>query len=165
VIIIDIYDQINISVYNIVIVDYFFSISIYDSLTVSEDISIENTQLGEINVSDSLTISEDISIEIFLSDINIADTLNLEFVSSVNHFFELNIFDQINIYENLGKANNLYINIFDSITISEYITMESFRFSPSVDSEVGSLAAQLRTPLGKGGYGMKTPSASSGMSL
>lgn len=135
-------------------------LSVSDRLNLSESIIVTESDLGGINVNDVIEISEVIDATNILAGINVNSTINLsENVSLGISISEINVYDLINLSENFRDAGLSTVSVNDSIdisedlnltlvynvhgvesiTITETITMESFRFSPSDGRPVGRI--------------------------
>ena len=130
-------------------------ISVSDSINITQNINV--TRLGDIVVFDSINITENLSSRVQLGDINVFDIiyfLDVLNAFQVNYVLFASVFDSILINENYscGEQLNinvnssilisenvptpyvfysLYVSVFDTIISTEFISMESFRFSAS----------------------------------
>lgn len=130
----DIYDSVNITEYTLV--RLFLDISVSDGITITENLSRE--KFNNISIFDSITISEDINIHLFLY-VSVRDNITISENLSETKIYGINVSDLINITENLSESKVSFINVSDSMGISESITLENFRFSPSIRRPVGKM--------------------------
>ena len=96
-------------------------ISINDTLSTTESTTLSNIQLGNISVNETLSITES-ATQTLISNISVDDSLIITEGST--------------IFETEEGGNP---NVSDAITISESITMESFRFSTNMTIPYGSV--------------------------
>jgi hypothetical protein len=89
-------------------------------------LTISNS-LGYVNVYDILAISENLTVK--------------------NPFGYASVYDILTIIENFQEIEFLYVSVYDTETTSEKVKCESFRFSPSSSTPVGT--ASFEKNIGK----------------
>lgn len=95
--------------------------NVFDTLTITENITTSPSQLGGININDILTTSEYLDITQIL----------------------INVIDTLTITENIILIETIGLSTFETLTISESITLENFRFSPQLNLSVGQISGTL----------------------
>ena len=112
--------------------------SIYDVIDVNESFYTEVSS-PLISISDSVTINEDETIILSNPYVFVSDLLNITESNTCKiSTAEINIFNLISVVDDRKIELLSFLNDSNSIIISENVTLESFRFSPSVKKPVGT---------------------------
>ena len=113
------------------------TISVNDSLTISEHTQID--YIKDFVVSDTISMSEDVNIytlgnlQFEVDQITITEFVNL--VPTIN----ISVADQISISESYPRQEERSFLVTENVTISEYVTLESTRFSYSIRTPIGKI--------------------------
>lgn len=115
---------------------------IVDTLSITESLTIQNPT-NYANVFDTLTITESITTSLSqLGGINVNNTLTITEYSDVTQIL-INVTDTLAITENITLSEADGVSSIETLTISESITIESFRFSPQLNLSVGQISGTL----------------------